>query len=128
LDEALGVRLDQLLDRVTTLSPNHLQDWWEIQTDVLEVIRDEGYAVQIDEVVERFREWAWTGPISQSFVVAFDAPSEHHRRTPALGDCPATPLNRSSNKRVNLTRSQLPHTGSVRLASCANDFRWMGDS
>jgi len=57
LDEKLSARLDELLDEVTTLSPNNLQDWWEIQQVVLNRIYDEGYSVSIEEFVERFKEW-----------------------------------------------------------------------
>lgn len=56
MDDAMKRRLDGLLDAVTTLAPNHLQDWWEIQHDVLDRIRDEGLAVSDDEVVQCFRE------------------------------------------------------------------------
>ena len=57
MDEKLAARLDELIDRVTTTSPNHLDDWREIQREVLDQIRDEGHTAPIEEFVEHFKAW-----------------------------------------------------------------------
>jgi hypothetical protein len=55
VDRALEERLDTLLESVTTISPNNLDDWREIQVDVLDRVRDEGFTATVDELVVFFR-------------------------------------------------------------------------
>lgn len=51
VDERLQAEFDALADAVTTLSPNNLQDWLEIQRE-LDRIADAGFEVPVDEAIE----------------------------------------------------------------------------
>ena len=55
MEQRLLLELEGLVERVTTLSPNHLADWWEIQEE-LDRIADLGLDVSVDEVADYLRD------------------------------------------------------------------------
>lgn len=56
MDPNLAAKLDSMLDGLTTLSPNHVDDWLEIQHKVLDRLRDDMVVVSDDDLVEYFTD------------------------------------------------------------------------